>query len=203
MVEAATRIFGDRGYHEASMDEIAQACGVTKPMLYAYFDSKEGLLGACMEKGERLLEDAVRTAVLGAGTPEQRLWRGLVAVFEFFDERPDLFAIAYATALTSATFAEAAERGRTSMSRLLTELFVDTAVGAGVGADAARESEALAHALTGATIAVLAWSAGRPGEPRELHALRLMNFAWMGMRNLVQGELWVPPSDDDEEEASS
>ena len=193
MVEAATRIFGDRGYHEASMDEIAQACGVTKPMLYAYFDSKEGLLGACMEKGERLLEDAVRTAVLGAGTPEQRLWRGLV---------PDLFTIAYATTLTSATFAEAAERGRTSMSRLLTELFVDTAVGAGVGADAARESEALAHALTGATIAVLAWSAGRPDEPRELHALRLMNFAWMGMRNLVQGELWVPPSDD-EEEASS
>ena len=29
-----------------------------------------------------------------------------------------------------------------------------------------------------------------------------MNFAWMGMRNLVQGELWVPATDD-EEEASS
>src|SRR2546423_12070398 len=74
MVQAATRIFGDRGYHEASMDEIAQACGVTKPMLYAYFDSKEGLLVACMEKEEPLLEDAVPTAVLGAGTPEQRVW---------------------------------------------------------------------------------------------------------------------------------
>jgi len=198
MVEAATRIFGERGYHETSMDEIAVACGITKPMLYAYFDSKEGLLVACMEKGERLLEDAVRTAVLEGGTPEQRLWRGLLAVFEFFDEHPDLFAIAYATTLTSETFAEAAARGRAAMSGLLTSLFEDTALAAGVDADAAREGEPLAHALTGATIALLAWSADRPAEPRELHALRLMNFAWMGLRNLVQGELWIPPSDEEE-----
>ena len=198
MVAAATRIFGERGYHETSMDEIAVACGITKPMLYAYFDSKEGLLVACMEKGERLLEDAVRTAVLEGGTAEQRLWRGLLAVFEFFDEHPDLFAIAYATTLTSETFAEAAARGRAAMSKLLTGLFVDTALGAGVGADAAREAEPLAHALTGATIALLAWSAGRPEEPRELHALRLMNFAWMGLDNLVRGQLWIPPTDEEE-----
>jgi len=65
-------------------------------------------------------------------------------------------------------------------------------------ADAAREGEPLAHALTGATIALLAWSAGRPDEPRELHALRLMNFAWMGLGNLVRGELWLPPTEEEQ-----
>jgi hypothetical protein len=95
-------------------------------------------------------------------------------------------------------FVEASARGRASMAGLLTGLFVDTPVGAGVDPDAAREAEPLAHALTGATIALLAWSASRPDEPRELHALRLMNFAWMGLRNLVEGELWVPPSDHEE-----
>ena len=196
MVAAATRIFGRRGYAAASMDEIARASGITKPMLYAYFDSKEGLYLACMERGERALEAAVADAVVHAPTPELRLWRGLVAVFHFFDENPDLFAIGYPSGPTAGAFVEASARGRASMAGLLTGLFVDTAVDAGVGADAAREAEPLAHALTGATIALLAWSAGRPDEPRELQALRLMNFAWMGLGNLVRGELWIPPAEE-------
>jgi AcrR family transcriptional regulator len=198
MIRAATRIFAARGYHDASMDEIAQASGITKPMLYAYFDSKQGLFVACMEKGERQLEEAVATAVRSSRTPERRLWQGLVTVFRFFDEHPDLFAIGYPTGSVSSTFAETAARGRASMARLLTGLFVDTAVGAGVDPDAAREAEPMAHALTGATIALLAWSADRPDEPRELHALRLMNFAWMGLGNLVRGELWMPPTEEED-----
>jgi AcrR family transcriptional regulator len=196
MVRAATRIFAKRGYGDASMEEIARASGITKPMLYAYFDSKEGLLAACMDKGERMLEEAVKAAVLGGSTPELRLWRGLLAVFEFFDEHPDLFEIAYRTMPPSPRVVEASRRGRVAMSELLSSLFVDTAVGAGVDPDVAREAEPMAHALTAATIAMLAWSAGRPDEPRELHALRLMNFAWKGLGNLVQGELWVPPTEE-------
>ncbi|HEX8065370.1 MAG TPA: TetR/AcrR family transcriptional regulator [Thermoleophilaceae bacterium] len=196
MLAAATRLFAARGFHVASMDEIARASGITKPMLYAYFDSKEGLFDACMAKGERQLEEAVREAALGAPSPEQRLWRGLVAVFRFFDENPDLFALGYPRGSTSGTFVAAAARGRESMARLLTALLADTAVGAGVDPDAAREAEPLAHALTGATIAVLSWSADRPEEPRELHALRLMNFAWMGLGNLAAGNLWIPPAEE-------
>ena len=194
MIAAATRIFARSGYGGASMEAIATASGITKPMLYAYFDSKEGLYAACMERGEQQLERAVRDAVLHTAGAELRLWHGLRAVFEFFDRNPDLFAIGYPTGPTSSVFVEAAARGRASMATLLTGLFVDTAVHAGVDPDAAREAEPLAHALTGATIALLAWSAKRPEEPRELHALRLMNFAWKGLANLIEGELWVPPT---------
>jgi AcrR family transcriptional regulator len=197
MIAAATRIFARRGYAGTSMEGIAAASGITKPMLYAYFGSKDGLYAACMERGERALERAVSEAVLHSTAPERRLWHGLVAVFEFFDRNPDLFAIGYPSGPTSGAFVEASARGRASMAALLTGLFADTAVGAGVDPDVAREAEPLAHALTGATIALLAWSASRPEEPRELHALRLMNFAWMGLGNLVEGELWVPPSDDE------
>src|SRR5207302_7286970 len=76
MLRAATRIFARRGYQDASMDEIASACGVTKPMLYAYFDSKDGLLVACVRRGEQALHEAVRAAAEGGETAEQRLWRG-------------------------------------------------------------------------------------------------------------------------------
>ncbi len=49
MLRAAAQVFGERGYHRASMDEIAARAGITKPMLYSYFDSKEGLFAACEE----------------------------------------------------------------------------------------------------------------------------------------------------------
>jgi AcrR family transcriptional regulator len=195
MIKAATRMFAKHGYAAASMEDIAAASGITKPMLYAYFGSKDGLYVACMERGERALEAAVSDAAVHAPSAELRLWRGLLAVFRFFDANPDLFAIGYPTGPVAGVFVEAAARSRASMAELLTGLFVDSAVDAGVDPDAAREAEPLAHALTGATIALLAWSAQRD-EPRELQALRLMNFAWMGLGDLVEGELWVPPAEE-------
>ena len=55
MVEAATRVFARRGYHQSSMDEIAGRARISKPMLYAYFDSKEGLCRACIRQARRRL----------------------------------------------------------------------------------------------------------------------------------------------------
>jgi AcrR family transcriptional regulator len=193
MVEAAIGIFAARGFHSASMDEIAEASGITKPMLYAYFDSKEGLFLACVEKGSRELRAQVREAALGAPTAEQGLYRGLVAVMRFVEDNGELWAVLYPHGPGSGgTFAEAAARAHDEMSALLTELMTMLAERRGVAQDVALESEPLAHALTGATIAVGTWSRGRD-EPAELHALRLMNFAWMGLGDLIAGELWLPP----------
>lgn len=194
MVETATRIFATRGYQDASMDEIAAACGVTKPMLYAYFESKEGLFLACTERGAARLRETVRDAVTAISTPELRLWRGFAAVFEFVEDNRESWQVLYPYGPTSSgAFPEASAHARDTMAELLTELFVDTAVGQGVDPEVARESEPLAHALTGATIALASWSIDRGDEPGELHALRLMNFAWMGLGNLIRGELWIPP----------
>jgi hypothetical protein len=38
------------------------------------------------------------------------------------------------------------------------------------------------------------WWLRHPEEPKELQALRLMNFAWMGLGNLLEGRLWQPPA---------
>jgi AcrR family transcriptional regulator len=192
MVSAATRIFAERGYGAASMDEIADAAGISKPMLYAYFDSKEGLFLACVERGSAVLRAEVREAALSARTPEQALFAGLVAVMRFIEENDESWAVLYPHGLGSGgSFEHAAARAHEDMSRLLTELMTTLAKSQGVDAEAALEREPLAHALTGATIAIGTWSRGR-GEPAELHALRLMNLAWMGLGNIIRGELWMP-----------
>ena len=95
MLKAATRIFARRGYQDASMDDIAASCGVTKPMLYAYFDSKEGLLLACLDEGDKRLRAAISEAVEDAAGAEQRLWRGIRALFRFFEEDRDMWALGY------------------------------------------------------------------------------------------------------------
>jgi AcrR family transcriptional regulator len=50
MLDAAGRVFAQGGYHSASMDEIAELADVSKPLLYAYFDSKEGLYTAYINR---------------------------------------------------------------------------------------------------------------------------------------------------------
>ena len=55
MLAAAERAFADRGFHAASIDAIAEASGITKPMVYAYFGSKEGLYRACMQRARARL----------------------------------------------------------------------------------------------------------------------------------------------------
>src|SRR5689334_22853361 len=82
MLEVARTTFGARGYHAVSMDEIAEAVGISKPMLYAYFGSKEGLFLACAREAADGLHEQVRAAATEQATPELRLWHGLLAVFD-------------------------------------------------------------------------------------------------------------------------
>jgi AcrR family transcriptional regulator len=50
ILESAGRLFGERGYAHTSLDEIAAAAGVTKPILYRHFDSKKALYLALLER---------------------------------------------------------------------------------------------------------------------------------------------------------
>src|SRR5579871_1040504 len=56
ILDVADQVFARDGYHSASMDEIARRSGVSKPMLYSYFGSKEGLYVACIDRnGQELV----------------------------------------------------------------------------------------------------------------------------------------------------
>lgn len=82
MLEAASRLFARQGFDATTMDEIAQACGVTKPMLYAYFDSKQGLYQAMIERaGGHVL--SLLMSLQDEPDPERRLRRGVALLVDF------------------------------------------------------------------------------------------------------------------------
>jgi AcrR family transcriptional regulator len=196
MLEAAAQLFTQRGYDGVSMDEIAMRVGVTKPMLYAYFGSKEGLFVACIERAAEPVLDIVREAIDPSVAPDERLWRGLLAFFDFVDQHRDEW---------STFFVGASGRGEAAAARIgalrreirvaLTTLLGRTAADAGVSPELVTEIEAQAQALMGAAESVAEWWLRHPEEgTAQLHALRLMNFAWMGYGDILRGQLWLPPA---------
>jgi AcrR family transcriptional regulator len=74
MLEAAEKVFSRGPYRDSSMEEIAKLSGITKPLLYKYFGSKEGLFGATadrvMSRAFTEIDEAARAVPPGLGRIE-------------------------------------------------------------------------------------------------------------------------------------
>ena len=72
IVEAAGRLFGERGYDATRLEDVARAAGVTKPVLYRHFDDKQALYLALLQRHR---DDLARfaDAIPPQGTAHERL----------------------------------------------------------------------------------------------------------------------------------
>lgn len=73
IMKTAARVFAEEGYHGASMSGLAQACGVSKALIYHYYSSKEALLFDIIESHLVELLDAVEAVRGPDDDPETRL----------------------------------------------------------------------------------------------------------------------------------
>jgi AcrR family transcriptional regulator len=191
MLEAATRVFARRGYHQASMDEIAGRAHISKPMLYAYFDSKEGLCRACIRQARRRLYDAINEGVDAAAAPDEQLWLGICAFFTFVEEQSDAWTVLLgeATAGVGALARDVADVRR-DIADGIRPLLRAAVAAEGADPPALEATQPLAHALIGAGQSLADWWVANPGLSRDGVARLLMNFAWLGFGDLVRGEVW-------------
>lgn len=67
VLDAATQLFGEKGYANTSLDEIAAACGLTIRPIYHYFGNKKSLFEAVTEKLEQALVEALDAGLHGGG----------------------------------------------------------------------------------------------------------------------------------------
>lgn len=70
---AAVRMFNARGYHAASLDDVAASLGVSKPTIYHYLGNKEQVLVECVNRGLSMLQEAADAAVGAPGSGHDRL----------------------------------------------------------------------------------------------------------------------------------
>ncbi len=101
-------LFAERGYGDVTMEEIAAAVGVTKPLLYNYFGNKERLYIACMERAGDSLTRTIGEAIADTDGPGEALASGVRAFFGFLDSDRAAWAVLFDETLPNS--GEVAER---------------------------------------------------------------------------------------------
>ena len=96
LLDVALEVFSRKGFHEASMNDIADAAGVTKPVLYQHFGSKRELyLELLREMGDQL-RTAVGKATASAPGPRQQVEAGFEAYFRWVTKNRGGFHVLFA-----------------------------------------------------------------------------------------------------------
>lgn len=163
MLEAAGEIFAIQGFHAASMDAIAREAGISKPMLYNYFGSKEGLYLAYIQHSGRALLRALREAASPQAPASERLRAGILAFLTYVEDHRSGWAVLHreAAAQGGSLAAEVAAL-RERIAGMLTMLLEDAA---------------LAHAFVGAGESLATWWLAHPEQPKRRIAQLLMQIA--------------------------
>lgn len=179
MLDVAEEVFAERGYGVASMEEIAERVGVSKPMLYEYFGSKEGLLLAVIGRARAELREATERAVGAVGTAEEMLREGYVAYFRFNEAHRRSWLVLLQEPVLLGGAADEIEAMRwqqTDMTAgLLRALLPDRPP---------RAVEAYAEIIIGACERMALWRARNPEVTAEEAAGHLMDLTWNGLASL-------------------
>lgn len=121
LIDAGAALFAQHAYEEISMREVAQAAGVSKPLLYHYFPSKIELFKAAV--GEKALELGQLIQPSGEGTPLEQFTRGVDAYLAWIENNSQTWSKLMQSAATLPEARELVEgfRERT-MELVLAEL---------------------------------------------------------------------------------
>ncbi|MFC5285642.1 TetR/AcrR family transcriptional regulator [Actinokineospora guangxiensis] len=198
ILDAAVRVFSQHGYHNASMDEISEVAGVSKPMIYAYLGHKEDLFAACIRREATLLIDAIAEGVQVESPPDMQLWHGLRAFFRFVGEQKESWRVLHRQATSQGgPFSDELLAMRDRAIALVDALLVRSATSRGMNEAATKSTEALAAALVGASESLADWWLDHPEVSDKVVAGWLMNLVWMGFGDLVDGNVWTPVKPED------
>lgn len=185
LLDLAERLFAERGFHAASMDELARRAGVSKPVVYDHFDSKEQLFATCVRRTGEVLADRVARAVGEESDLRARLRAGSIAYFRFLEEQFRAWAVLFAhEEVRDARFAAEASRIRRRQSDLMISLMAESA-GTAPGHKGRARLEAMTLAIAGAYESLSLWWHQHPEVSPEELADWLLDLIWPGLEQLI------------------
>jgi AcrR family transcriptional regulator len=189
LVGVADAVFSERGVASSSMEEIADRAGVTKPVLYDHFGSKDGLLAAVVLHAGEELATTTLEAVDSSSGPEDALASGLHAYFTFIDRRRAswLSLLTEAGAPGSAA-AAALERVRDGQAELIAQL-----LSADVPDCDLPRARLYAQVVVGACER-LATQPGTQTPSADTLTRHVMDVIWAGFGAIRDGRRWGPAS---------
>jgi AcrR family transcriptional regulator len=97
LLAVALDVFSREGFHETSMNDVADAAGITKPVLYQHFESKRELYLAVIEEAGRRMIEAIGHESLATADERERTRRGFTAYFRWVADDHDAFQVLFAS----------------------------------------------------------------------------------------------------------
>jgi AcrR family transcriptional regulator len=179
LLDAASEVFTTRGYHAAAMDDIADAAGVSKPVLYQHFESKLDLYLALLDSSCERLADVVADALASTDDNAERVVAAVGAFYDFVSSASGEFRFVFESDLT----------GDNTVQRRLWRVNNDIAdaIAQVIAEDTAlpvAESKLLAISMVGlAQVSARFWVSAESAQIPLAEAKQLVsNLAWRGLR---------------------
>lgn len=193
---AAAEVFATRGYHGASIDEIAARAGVTAPVIYDHFGSKLDLHRRLLERTRDELLEMWRTNLAGDEPAEERIPRALDAWARYVEEHPYaprmFFHDTTGDPQIMAIHREVQAQARVALGVILgREPGAEHIAGAGDEEALEMAAEVIRAGLTGLAI----WWSEHPDVPRERIVATAINAIWIGFERVRRGEGWPGAGD--------
>jgi len=183
LLDAAARVFAQKGLAGASVDEIAAAAGISKALIYEHFASKKELHGELLETHVAELFGRMRANALAGTTGEERLRGGVDAVLSFVEENRVAFRVLFRDAadpevaeVLAGVQAQAVEVIAALIHEDPDRILVDDWV-----------IETHAAMLSGAVQALAAWWDEHQDVSRADLVDRVIEFTWIGIEQLREG----------------
>ena len=174
LLDVAGRLFAEQGFHGLSMEQLADAAGVSKPVLYQHFPSKRELYLALVDDAVAELESQVRKTLEGTTDNRDRVVGAVSVYFDFVEDRR--FQLLFATAELADPQVRAVVDA--AMDRLAAAIGRLIASDAGLSEEAARF---LAAGVRGLAVEGARWWVQRDEVPKEEAVRLLARLAWRGL----------------------
>ncbi len=180
LIETATSVFAEQGFHATSMNDVADAAGVTKPVLYQHFSSKRDLFVELLTEIGDQLRDRIAKATADASGPRQQIEQGFRAYFEYVGANTDAYRVLFgAGARRDPEFASLTRAVEESIAEAIAELIV-------VDGHPAEDRELIAHTIVGMTEAASRYWMTHDRTPDiDAVATSVARLAWSGMRGIT------------------
>ncbi len=187
ILDVALTLFRTQGYQPVRMSDIAKACGITKPVLYSHFPSKDSLFEACLVVVANEMTEKLVSA-LANYEGDERSVEGIRALMNFVQSHGPMIAEGQAAGLKDSRAEAMLEAHRSQISSAITRILAGLRPDNMDEATAIARVEPLAHALLGAADGGARWWQVRPhitpDETQRLSQLVLDSFIDLARQEL-------------------
>jgi AcrR family transcriptional regulator len=187
LLECALQVFVAKGFHAASMDDIAEAAAVSKPVLYQHFPGKHELFLDLLDTHLGQLQHELTTVLAQEETNKGRVSGTITAFYEFIARKDEAYRLIFSSGMDNDDdVTERLERFHDDMAGAIAEVIADD-----TGQPMA-EATMLGHGLLGmATSAARHWSKLSERPDLETSAQLTARLAWRGISGFPkESESW-------------